>query len=32
MTQVTGLQVSWTAMADIIIDEEDKDGDKVKWK
>lgn len=30
--QVTGLQISWMAMADIIIDEEDVVGDKVNWR
>lgn len=31
MENVTGLKVSWMAMADIIVDPQDMVGDKIKW-
>lgn len=30
--QVTGLQISWAAILNIIVDEDDRDGDKINWR
>lgn len=32
LLQVTGLQISWAAILNIIVDEEDRDGDKINWR
>lgn len=32
VVQVTGLQISWAAISDIIVDEEDRDGDNINWR
>ncbi|CAB1103637.1 unnamed protein product [Ectocarpus sp. CCAP 1310/34] len=32
MSNVTGLQISWKAILNIIVDEEDREGDKINWR
>ena len=32
VVQVTGLQISWKAILNIIVDEEDREGDKINWR
>ena len=30
--QVTGLQISWAAILNIIVDDEDREEDKINWR